>query len=433
MMGFGGAFTDAAGINLASLPPDMADTIIRQYFSKDGLGYTIGRVPVASCDFSARKYSYDDTDQDFALNNFNLTNEDFQYKIPYIQKAISYSNNTLKLFGSPWAPPGWMKTNGDMKGGGQIKGDINGTYYQTWAQYFIRFFEEYHKNGIDFWGITIQNEPTTGQFDWWMWQTCLFTPEMQRDFIKNLFGPVTMASPYAKNVKLMILDDNRGNIQEWSDKILSDPDAAKYVSGIAVHWYQNQGIGPQPLTDTHNKWPDYWILATEACNGWDQGQHTVILGDWGRGAAYAYDIITDIQNWVTGWTDWNLSLNLQGGPNWVMNFVDAPLIVNASANEFYKQPMWHVMGHFSKFVPVDSYRIDANWDDGSNNTIAVGFLNPDGTRTAVILNQVEIFQLHKISISQNVPTTIAINEATNKNNYYTFTMEANSIATLIFR
>jgi len=110
-------------------------------------------------------------------------------------------------------------------------------------------------------------------------------------------------------------------------QILSDPDAAKYVSGIAVHWYQNQGIGPQPLTDTHNKWPDYWILATEvyrgilrsnlvgklkACNGWDQGQHTVILGDWGRGAAYAYDIITDIQNWVTGWLDWNLCLNDQG-------------------------------------------------------------------------------------------------------------------------
>lgn len=83
-----------------------------------------------------------------------------------------------------------------------------------------------------------------------------------------------------------------------------------------------------------------------------------------------------------------------------MNFVDAPLIVNASANEFYKQPMWHVMGHFSKFVPVDSYRIDANWDNGSNNTIAVGFLNPDGTRTAVILNQVEIFQLQEYRLSR---------------------------------
>ena len=136
-----------------------------------GLGYTVGRVPMASCDFSTHEYSYDDVANDFNLTNFNLTAEDFRYKIPYILKASTAAGGNLRLFSTPWSPPGWMKSNGRMKGGGVMKGDMNGQYYQTWAKYFVRFFEEYHKAGIDFWGTTIQNEPTSGLDPFWKWQT----------------------------------------------------------------------------------------------------------------------------------------------------------------------------------------------------------------------------------------------------------------------
>lgn len=110
--GFGAAFTDSAGINMMNLPASMRETILRQYFSPDGLGYTLGRVPIASCDFSTHEYSYDDVVGDLAMNNFNLTQEDFTYKIPFIKRAQQLSNNKLKLFATPWSAPGWMKTNG---------------------------------------------------------------------------------------------------------------------------------------------------------------------------------------------------------------------------------------------------------------------------------------------------------------------------------
>ncbi|VDM81379.1 unnamed protein product [Strongylus vulgaris] len=239
-----------------------------------------------------------------------------------------------------------MKTNGHMKGGGELKGKQGGEYYQTWANYFIRFFEEYHKNGIGFWGVTVQNEPTSGLNPDYGWQTMYFSAGMERDFVKNLLGPALKASPYGKNLQLMINDDQRYNLPEWADTILSDADAAQYVSGIAIHWYEDLEVPASVLTTTHNRHPGYFMLATEACNGYLPLQGSPILGDWGRAETYIEDIITDITNYVAGWMDWNLCLDMQGGPNWAKNFVDSPIIINATGQEYYKQPMWYALGHF---------------------------------------------------------------------------------------
>lgn len=141
MLGFGGAFTDSVGINLNKIPQNSKDTILKQYFSlNDGIGYTIGRVPMASCDFSTHPYSYADVENDFTLDHFNLTEEDFILKIPHILQAMKLTDpgEKLKLFSTPWSAPGWMKTNGQMKGGGDLKGSVNGQYYQTWSKYFVR-------------------------------------------------------------------------------------------------------------------------------------------------------------------------------------------------------------------------------------------------------------------------------------------------------
>ena len=141
IFGFGGAFTDAAGINLNRLSETTRNTLLTQYFSKEnGIGYTIGRVPMASCDFSTHEYSYDDVEGDMALDHFSLANEDFIYKIPYILQAseLMTPGEELKLFSTPWSAPGWMKTSGEMKGAGQLKGDVNGDYYVTWANYFVK-------------------------------------------------------------------------------------------------------------------------------------------------------------------------------------------------------------------------------------------------------------------------------------------------------
>ncbi|CAI5449246.1 unnamed protein product [Caenorhabditis angaria] len=424
IMGFGAAFTDASGINLLKLPQNMQDRIITQYFSEtDGLGYVFGRVPMASTDFSTHEYSYNDLDLDFLLQNFSLAAEDFNYKIPFIKKAQQASNNNLKLFATPWSPPAWMKTNGRMVGAGKLLGDPNGKYYQTWAQYFVRFFEEYHKQGIDFWSLTPQNEPTTGLDPAWAWQTCYFSSEMERNFIKKLLGPALAANDVTKNLKMMINDDQRINLPHWADVILSDPMAAQYVSGIAIHWYEDFIDPAKALTETHLKHPDYFMLATEACAGYFPATGPE-LGKWSRAEQYANDLISDIGHFVNGWVDWNYALDLEGGPNLAKNFVDSTIVVNATAVEYYKQPMWHVMGQFSRFIRPGSTRIDIEIVGKTSEVEGLAILNQDGSRTVVILNKSELLS-HSISISDPLSTS-------SQSGIYEFTIEANSVVTIIY-
>ncbi|WKY04174.1 hypothetical protein Q1695_005281 [Nippostrongylus brasiliensis] len=384
-----------------------------------GLQYTIGRVPIASCDFSTREYSYAETPGDFALASFNLTEEDFLYKIPFIVQAQLLSGNKTRFFASPWSAPGWMKTNGRMKGGGRLRGDEDGPYYKAWANYFIRFFGEYHRNGVDFWGMTIQNEPEAGLDPNWGWQAMYFNARMERNFVKNLLGPALKSRSYTKNIKLMINDDQRITLPEWADTVLNDTEAAKYVSGIAIHWYTDKMKPASVLTTTHDRHPNHFILGTEACTGYLPGEHKPLLGNWTRAEEYLTDIIEDLSNWVVGWTDWNLCLDMKGGPNWVGNFVDAPVIVDAAKQEYYKQPMWYAMAHISKFVPPDSRRIGSQFQGAAPPGMAqLAFLDPEGRRVIAIAN------------TDSDPHTISIKEHDSAV-YYNTDLPAHSFLTVV--
>uniref|UniRef100_A0A7E4UUW6 Glucosylceramidase n=1 Tax=Panagrellus redivivus TaxID=6233 RepID=A0A7E4UUW6_PANRE len=381
MTGFGAAFTDACGINLDQLSEKTRDNFIEAYFGSSGIGYSLGRVPIASTDFSTHPYSYNDHDGDFNMDNFALTFEDHQYKIPYIKNALS-KNKKLQLFSTPWAAPGWMKTNNNMVGHGELKGDVGGQYYQAFALYQYKFFEAYQKEGINFWGLTILNEP----FSNGGWQIMSMTAEQERDFIKKNLGPLFKSKDLTKNLKVMIHDDQRPVMLDFVNTVLGDKDAAKYVDGMAVHYYEDLGTDPHILTDVHNAHSDKFILATEACTGWNaDGMH----GDWQRALIYSYDIITDIENWATGWVDWNICLDTTGGPTWINNFVDAPITVTKTGNdEFYKQPMYYALGHFSKFVQPGAKRVDLTTNNGVSGDYLkyLGF-NGDNKNVAVFDNR----------------------------------------------
>ncbi|XP_037509141.1 lysosomal acid glucosylceramidase-like [Rhipicephalus sanguineus] len=395
VLGFGGAFTDSVGINLNSLPTNMRDYILKSYYSKEGIEYNMGRIPLASTDFSVRKYTYDDSPDDFELKNFTLAPEDFDLKIPYIKKAMSLSGDFVWFFGSSWSSPAWMKTNGELEGLGFLKGQPGGPYYKTWAKYHVRFVEEYEKQGVPIWGMTTQNEPTSGFVPFYPWQTLGFTPWSQRDFVKLDLGPALEEAGYGEGkVKVMIFDDNRLFLPFWANVVLSDDEAAKYVHGVGVHWYKNKFIGPSVLDDVRENFPDKFILATEACTGYEtMTLNKVKLGSWDRAERYASDIIEDLNHGVGGWTDWNLVLNTEGGPNWVGNYVDSPIIVNATAEEFYKQPMYYAMGHFSKFIPRGSIRIFSSMEQNDILDIFgkelehTAFLRPDSAVVVVVLNR----------------------------------------------
>nr|XP_050045334.1 lysosomal acid glucosylceramidase-like isoform X1 [Dermacentor andersoni] len=389
IFGFGGAFTDAVGLNLRSLPIKLQDALIMSYYSRQGIEYSIGRIPIGSNHFSVRKYSYDNSAGDMDLRNFTLAEEDLELKIPYIRTAMSVSEQPLWFFGSSWSSPAWMKSSKKIVGRGHIIGVPGGPFYKTWAKYYVKFLQEYEKRGVPIWGLTAQNEPTSGFIPRYPWQALGFTPQTERDFIKLDLGPALADAGYgAGKLKLMMFDDNRLGIRLWARTVLGDPEAAKYVQGVAVHAYSDGLVGPGVLDKVHANYPDKFILPTEACTGYNKKKgRGVMLGSWERAEEYAADIIQNLNHWASGWTDWNLALDTQGGPNWAKDFVDSPIIVNATAEEFYKQPMYYALGHFSKFIPRGSVKVDARMKEASGNLEYAAFMTPASEIVVIILNK----------------------------------------------
>ncbi|XP_072536725.1 lysosomal acid glucosylceramidase isoform X1 [Salminus brasiliensis] len=384
--GFGGAMTDAAAINILSLSAGAQDQLLRQYFSPEGIEYKVVRVPIASCDFSTRLYTYADTPGDYSLLHFSLAKEDTHMKIPLLQRAQALSPRPLALLASAWSAPAWMKTNGALMGKGSLKGKPGGKEYKTWAQYHIRFLEEYEKHNISFWALTTGNEPTAGEMTNYSFQALGFTPEQQRDWIALDLGPALHSSPYAKT-QVIILDDQRLLLPHWAKVVLSDLRAARYVHGIGVHWYWDPFTPPGiTLGTTHDLYPEYFLFATEACSGWSKFDRGVRLGSWRRAEDYSHDIIEDLNNYVTGWMDWNLAVDLSGGPNWAKNFVDSSIIVDSSRDVFYKQPTFYSMAHFSKFLWEGSQRVGVSVSEHSALE-TTAFIRPDGSAALIVLNR----------------------------------------------
>src|SRR2546425_3805467 len=164
-LGIGGALTDAAAETFAKLPAARQEELLQAYYSPDrGIGYTLARTNIHSCDFSSESYTYvDEGDKD--LNSFSIAH-DLRYRIPLIRRAMAASGNRLKLFASPWSPPAFMKDNNDMLHGGHLRPE----YAHSWALYFAKFIQSYRKAGVPVWGITIQNEPMATQ----RWESCVY-------------------------------------------------------------------------------------------------------------------------------------------------------------------------------------------------------------------------------------------------------------------
>ena len=235
-VGIGGALTDASAETFAKLSPDQQEKLLTAYFdTKNGIGYSLVRTNIHSCDFSSSSYTYV-AENDIALASFNVAHDE-QYRIPFIKRAFSTAAGNLKLFASPWSPPAWMKDNQNMLQGGKLLPQ----YYQAWADYYIKFIYAYEAHGIPIWGLSVQNEPMAKQ----TWESCMYTAEEERDFIKNYLGP-SLRDNGLKNKKLIAWDHNRDLIYQRASTILSDKEAAKYVCGIGFHWYESWTGAPTP-------------------------------------------------------------------------------------------------------------------------------------------------------------------------------------------
>jgi len=372
-IGIGGAMTDASAETYAKLSPDQQEKFIRSYFDpKEGIGYSLIRTNIHSCDFSSGSYTYVN-DNDKELKSFSVSHDE-QYRIPFIKKAFEATGGKLNLFVSPWSPPAWMKDNHTMLQGGKLLPE----YYQAWANYYIKFIQEYEAHGIHVWGLTMQNEPMAKQ----TWESCMYTAEEERDFIKDYLGP-TLWKNGMKDKKLIAWDHNRDLIYQRTSVILNDPQAAQYVWGIGFHWYESWTGAPTPenVKRVAEAYPEKPLLLTEACNypfSWET------FDQWRWGENYGSAIITDFNNGATGWTDWNILLDETGGPNHVKNFCFAPIHADTRDNSLHFMNSYYYIGHLSKYIQPGAKRIISSSNRAQLTT--TGFKNPDGSIAVIIMN-----------------------------------------------
>lgn len=396
--GFGGSFTESTAYLLNQLGDENRKKIIDAYFSEEGANYSLTRTHINSCDFSLSQYAYVE-DDDTELASFSVE-PDMDDIIPMIKDAQATSKDGFRIISSPWTAPPWMKDNKAWTGGKLLP-----EYYDVWAMYFSKYIDAYKEQGIDIWGLTVENEPLGNDSNW---ESMHFTPEEMTEFVMNHMGP-TLEKEGKGDVKILGYDQNREHLSEWVDVMYASEESSEYYAGTAIHWYASTfEVFPEELQNAHAKAPDKHLIQTEACvdaevphwqdDAWYWSKEGT---DWGWDWApeedkhmhpkyvpvyrYARDIIGCMNNWVDGWVDWNMVLDRQGGPNWFKNWCVAPVIVDPEADEVYFTPIYYTLAHFSKFVRPDAEVIGV--DNGDDELLITAAQNTDGSIAVVILNQ----------------------------------------------
>jgi len=387
--GIGGAITDASAEVFAKLHPEKQDEFLKAYYDReDGIGYTLARTPIHSCDFSSASFTYV-SDEDKELKTFNI-DHDRQYRIPLIKKAIKAAGGKLPLYASPWSPPPFMKSNKEMLHGGKLLPD----YYDSWALYYTKFIKEYEKEGMPIWGITIQNEPMATQ----RWESCIYTAEEERDFLKNHLGPIMKREGFGdKNI--VVWDHNRDLITNRANTIFDDPEASKYAWGIGFHWYEVWAGGEymyENLARINESYPDKKLLFTEGCvESFDASKYQ----HWANAERYGQSMINDFNQGTVGWTDWNILLDETGGPNHVNNLCFAPVHADTKTGDLIYTPSYYYIGHFSKFIRPNANRVSTA--SSRSHLLSTSFLNEDGKMATVVMNQSDQKITYKLFIGRN--------------------------------
>ena len=372
-LGIGGAITDASAEVFAQLSASNQREFLDAYFGEGGINYNIIRTSIHSSDFGSGSHTYIE-EGDKKLSTFSIK-KDKEFRIPMIKRALGLIGESAIFYASPWSPPAFMKSNKDMLQGGKLLPE----YYDIWAIYFVKFVEAYEAEGIPVWGLTIQNEPMATQ----RWESCIYSAEEERDFLKNHLGPTMVNAGFGEK-NIVVWDHNRDLITNRANTIFDDPEAAKYAWGIGFHWYETW-TGGNPKFDNlgliKESYPDKKLLFTEGCNeGFDSTKYQY----WPNAERYGHSIINDFNNGTVGWTDWNILLNENGGPNHVENFCFAPIHADVIADSLIYTPSYYYLGHFSKFIIPGAKRISTS--SSQSLLESTSWMNPNGEMITIVMN-----------------------------------------------
>lgn len=365
ILGFGGAFTESTGYAIKQLPNNLQTQIINDYFSQNGLNYTIGRLPIGSSDFSLKSYSYSNKED---LSDFNI-DKDKEYILPTIKSAQKI-NPQIVFLSSPWSPPKFMKSNKMLTLGGKLLEK----YKQSWANYFVKYIKEYEKQGINIKYVTVQNEPNAVQ----LWESCLYSPEEEINFAVNFLYPTFKSNNI--NAKILIWDHNKEKLFTRSKKELTNNKALEAISGIAYHYYSGDHF--ENIELTHNAFPGKLLIHTEGCTGYSKFNPN---DEVHNGELYGHDILGDLNAGSNAYIDWNLVLDNKGGPNHKLNYCNSPIMINSDKTNYIKNLTYYYIGHFSKFIMPGSKRIA--FSRYTDNIEVTSFKNPDNSIAIVLMNR----------------------------------------------
>ena len=362
--GFGFALTGGSASLINNLPSATRDALLKELFLKDAnsIGLSYLRVSIGASDLSSSVFSYDDIPSgqtDINLDHFDLGPDKVDL-IPVL-KSILLLNPKIKILGSPWSPPVWMKSNKNSVGGSLLP-----EYYDTYARYFVRYITEMKSQGIPIDAITIQNEPLHGGNN----PSMVMQAAEQRDFIKNNLGPAFQAAGITTKI---ILWDHNCDRPDYPITILNDPDAYKYVDGSAFHLYAGD---ISALSTVHNAFPAKNVYFTEQWVG-GPGNFPVDLKWWVQNI-----IIGATRNWSRNVIAWNLASDPSYDPHTPggCSTCEGALTIN---NGFTRNVAYYFIAHASKFVPAGSVRIASNILTELPN---VAFKTPEGRKVLIVLN-----------------------------------------------
>ena len=384
--GFGFSLTGGSAQHLMKMSPEARKKLLVELFSHDGnnIGISYLRISIGASDLDSIPFSYNDLregETDVNLQKFSL-GPDFNSLIPVLKEIVGIAPD-MKILGSPWSAPKWMKTNNDTRGGSLKK-----EYYAAYALYFVKYIQEMKRNGIRIDAITVQNEPLHPGNNPSMYMPA----EEQAEFVKAHLGPA-----FAKaglDTKIIIYDHN-ANRPDYPISILNDPEARKYIDGSAFHLYEGK---IEALSEVHKAYPDKNLYFTEQWIGSpsnfakDLAEH---INDLTIGAT---------RNWCKSVLEWNLSSNPQLKPHTDRGGCDLCLGgITLDGDKITRNVGYYIVAHASKFVRPGSVRIESSVPENLNN---VAFLTPKGEKVVIVINNSTVKKLFSIRCGKKISTAV---------------------------
>lgn len=380
---FGGAITDAVAATLEKMPDAISKEVINAYFGPEGIGYRSIRTHIDSCDFATEPYVAMNDPEDENFDAFSLAR--IENKIIYwIKEAYKAAGERLPVMLSPWSPPAFMKTNGSRTSGGHLKKEC----YSYWARYICRYIQEFRVRGINVTALSIQNEPNATQ----TWDSCLFTPDEERIFLKDYLYP-ELCNASLSDVEIYIWDHNKERMVDRACAVITD-DTVDMVSGVAFHWYSGDHFDAVRIVK--ELFPDKHLTFSEGCIEYSRFDTNQIR----NAQMYGHDMIGNFAAGMDTFIDWNICLNEQGGPNYVGNYCEAPIICDTQNGTLSYKLSFYYISHFSSYIKPKARRIASTIYTDEIEQVA--FMNPDDSITVIVQNRNSVIKTVSLRMADNL-------------------------------